>query len=129
MGRNFISALIVAAVASMASAQDETFRYASDSLPGDATELTDSTVDESESFQSYNQKLVKPRVQRAKFKAEQRRLLIASRNWYGHSAARPVLAANPYATGYVPFYPVVPVAIVTQAQQPLRTYSGAYGWY
>lgn len=128
MGRNFISILIVAAAACMASAQEESFRYASDSLPGDATNLTDNLGD-SESFQSYNQKLVTPRVQRAQFKAEQRRLLIASRNWYGHSASRPVLTANPYATGYVPFYPIVPVGIVTQAQRPLRVYSGTYGWY
>lgn len=130
MGRHFLSILLLAAAASMASAQQGTFRYASDTDPADtASALEEGGTTESSSFSSYSKKLITARQKRAIAKADQRRLLIASRQWYGHSLARPVIPSNPYATGYVPFYPIVPVGVVLQAERPVRTYSGAYGWY
>lgn len=139
MGRFFISVLFVAMATNFAVAQQKPFfRYAADPFEetesgatGDVRDdATPSTAQPSSSFSSYEtQDEISPVHRRAMLKAKQRELLLASRQWHGHSALRPMVYANPYYTSYRPIYPVIPIAVM-QVQRPYRTYNGGYyDWY
>ena len=132
MRRFFTSLLFVAIAGSFASAQQGEFGFADDGFRGKTTTAladTPEKTEKSSQFSSYEVKELSPRHQRARLKAQQRQLLIASRQWYGHSQSRPTVSANPYATSYTPLYPVVHVAN-TVTPRPYRTLNvGSYGWY
>lgn len=136
MGRFFISVLFVAMATNFAAAQQKGFfRYAADpfeeteSAPADVRDEATPSPGQPSSFSSYEtQDEISPVHRRAMYKAQQRQLLLASRQWYGHSALRPMVRADPYSTSYRPIYPVMPITVM-QVQRPYRTYNGYYDWY
>ena len=111
------------------TAQDSTFRYASDpfATAAVATEDKEAPTDATkavESYDSYASEITpgKSRLeQKAVYRAEQRQLRIESRRWYGHSPSRPMMLANPYMTSYSPIW-------VSRMLRPSQNWYSA-GWY
>lgn len=138
MARFFISVLFVVTVTNFAAAQQKGFfRYTADPFEESesvaATESSDdatSSEASTRSFSSYEtQEEISPVHRRAMLKAQQRQLLLASRQWHGHSALRPTVYANPHMTSYRPISPVVPLTVM-QVQRPYRIWNGPYyDWY
>ena len=114
--RWFLTVLFfVVAAFGTAQAQESAFRFASDPFSGDsAPESGTPTVREAgkyaeaattESYKSWPNAEGRDAVQKkAMFRAEQRQLRMASRNWYGFSQSRPVVTAVPYMTDYSPLW-------------------------
>lgn len=132
------SLLLVSALslAGSAFAQDgSVFRYASDPFSADAAEdasakeaTPDASVESAEEKPSYDSYASWPSegknlVQRkAIFRAQQREMRIAARQWYGDSASRPAVFGNPY---YMDAYAPSLWAYTT----PGPDLYGPFGWY
>lgn len=129
MQRFFLTLILVALSTATVAAQEARFRYATDPFTGEdkteETKVADPVVTESErpSFSSYESSSPMTLVQqRALYKSQQRQMVLASRQWYGHSQSRPAVHANPYMAHY---YPIV----VGQTWSPYRTWHNTFSWY
>lgn len=128
MRRFFMTLIFVALTTATVSAQQEgRFRYATDpfaeapSAPSESKPTEEAKPTESassfSSFESQGTESISLVQKRAMFKAEQRQLILASRQWYGYSQSRPVVFADPYMNHY---YPIA--AISHTWQQPYRSW-------
>lgn len=130
--------VITGALASLAVAQSPSvFRYASDPFSEDTDEATDASAEtedadseessaDKESYDSYaswpngGKNLVQ---QKAMYRAQQREIRIAARQWYGYSAARPPVYGNPYyMDAYAP-------SLWSQPAYTQQSLTGPFGWY
>lgn len=101
----FVFTLVVGTV----NAQNTPFKFAADPFDGeqsasDAKTKTSAPVKGERSYESLDIDGDSLRQKKAAFRAEQRQLRIASRNWNGISASRPMIMQNPYMTNSAPMW-------------------------
>ncbi len=136
-----LSTLLIVAgylVGPVAGQDPSVFRYASDPFAEDAVEAAEAPTEDATSegdadsagketsYDSYSSwpSGAKNLVQRkAIYRAQQRALRIAARQWYGYSASRPPVHGNPY------YMDVYAPSLWSNAGYTQQSLYGPFGWY